>query len=92
MLTSHLLLLLHLLSGGNIVANVMIKILESSTPVPKPVGLIFAYGALDFNFSSWMSPASLRILRSEQSSSHIPGLEDGKDHLVSLFHACVPLF
>lgn len=43
--------------------------------------MILAYPALDFNFTSWMTPENLRTLRSEQSESHIPGLAEGKDHM-----------
>jgi len=43
--------------------------------------MIFAYPALDFNFTSWMSPTNLRVLRTEQSEVHIPGIMHGKDHM-----------
>ncbi len=59
----------------------MFNILESPTPIQKPVALVFAYPALDFNFTSWMTPEHLRVLRTEQSSNHIPGFEEGKDHM-----------
>jgi hypothetical protein len=45
------------------------------------VALILAYPALDFNYTSWMSPNNLRVLQTEQSETHIPGLLHGKDHL-----------
>ncbi len=59
----------------------MFNILESSTPIQRPVALVFAYPALDFNFTSWMTPEHLRVLRTEQSSNHLPGFEEGKDHM-----------
>ena len=68
-------------AGGNICATIMLRILEHSTPVPRPISIILAYPALDFNFTSWMSPANLRVLRTEQSETHMPGVIHGKDHL-----------
>jgi hypothetical protein len=71
----------------------MIKILEHNTsmattipphPIPPPLALVLNYAALDFNFTSWMSPANLRVLRSEQSSGNLPGIKElamQKDHL-----------
>lgn len=71
----------------------MIKIIEHNTstvttipphPIPPPLSLILNYAALDFNFTSWMSPANLRVLRSEQSSGNLPGLKElamQKNHL-----------
>jgi hypothetical protein len=59
----------------------MLRILEHPTRIPRPVSMILAYPALDFNFTSWMSPANLRVLRTEQSETHIPGLVQGKDHM-----------
>jgi hypothetical protein len=61
----------------------MFKILESapsSRPLPKPVSLVLNYAALDFNFTSWMAPGHLKVLRSQASQGHIPGLEEMKDH------------
>lgn len=49
--------------------------------IPRPVSMILAYPALDFNFTSWMSPANLKVLRTEQSESHLTSLKHGKDHL-----------
>ncbi|KZT71007.1 alpha/beta-hydrolase [Daedalea quercina L-15889] len=68
-------------AGAHIAANVMIKILETQSILPLPKALVFAYPALDFNFTSWMTPDNLRVLQSEQSSGHIPGLAAQKDHL-----------
>lgn len=59
----------------------MYKILENPTPLPRPIGLVFAYPALDFNFTSWMTPSNLSVLKHEQSSVHIAGLAEVKDHL-----------
>lgn len=68
-------------SGGNICATIMLRILEHPTGIPRPVSMILAYPALDFNFTSWMSPTNLRVLRTEQSEVNIPGIVHGKDHL-----------
>ncbi|OCF55305.1 hormone-sensitive lipase [Kwoniella mangroviensis CBS 10435] len=68
-------------AGGNICATIMLRILEHPTGIPKPVSMILAYPALDFNFTSWMSPTNLRVLRTEQSETQIPGLVHGKDHM-----------
>lgn len=82
-----------ILSGATLAVSVMIKILEHnatasiSLPVhiiPSPLAIVLNYAALDFNFTSWMSPANLRVLRSEQSSGNLPGLKElamQKDHL-----------
>jgi hypothetical protein len=69
----------------------MIKILQhnaalpvSTTLLPAPVALVLSYAALDFNFTSWMSPENLQVLRSEQSSGNLPGIHElasQKDHL-----------
>ena len=67
--------------GGNICATIMLRILEHPTAIPRPISMILAYPALDFNFTSWMSPANLRVLRTEQSATHIPGIVRGKDHM-----------
>lgn len=58
----------------------MIKIVETQLSVPHPLALQLNYAALDFNFTSWMSPANLRVLQSEQSSGHLPSLAEQKDH------------
>ncbi|CAE7078876.1 unnamed protein product [Rhizoctonia solani] len=70
-------------AGANICCNIMFKILEtaqSSHALPKPIALVLNYAALDFNFTSWMAPAHLKVLRSQASQGHIPGLEEMKDH------------
>ena len=46
----------------------MIKILEHPTPVPPPAAMVLNYSALDFNFTSWMTPGNMRVLRREQSN------------------------
>lgn len=56
------------------------KILESPTPILLPTAVQLNYACLDFNFTSWMTPANMRVLRSEQSSGHIAGLAEQKDH------------
>ncbi|WVR05070.1 hypothetical protein IAU60_002082 [Kwoniella sp. DSM 27419] len=68
-------------AGGNICATIMLRILEHPTGIPKPISMILAYPALDFNFTSWMSPTNLRVLRTEQSETQIPGMVHGKDHM-----------
>ncbi|KAI0930255.1 hypothetical protein AcW1_008989 [Taiwanofungus camphoratus] len=67
-------------AGAHIATGVMLKILETQFVLPHPVALVLNYACLDFNFTSWMSPANLRVLQSEQSSGHIPGLAEQKDH------------
>lgn len=59
----------------------MLRILEHPTGIPRPVSMILAYPALDFNYTSWMSPTNLRVLRTEQSEVNIQGIVHGKDHL-----------
>lgn len=68
-------------SGGNICTTIVIRILEHHTQIPRPISMILAYPALDFNYTSWMTPANLRVLRIEQSEAYIPGILQGKDHL-----------
>ena len=51
--------------GGNLAANVVLKIIESTLPsshlahhaLPKPTGLALTYPALNFSFSSWAWPS-----------------------------------
>lgn len=57
---------------------------QDATRLPQPIALVLNYAALDFNFTSWMSPANLQVLQSEQSSGNLPGLHElasQKDHL-----------
>ncbi|EGN99673.1 hypothetical protein SERLA73DRAFT_179807 [Serpula lacrymans var. lacrymans S7.3] len=78
-------------AGATIAVSVMIRILSynanlppSAQRLPNPLALVLNYAALDFNFTSWMSPANLRVLRSEQSSGNLPGLRglaQQKDHM-----------
>lgn len=35
------------------------------SPLPLPIAIVLNYAALDFNFTSWMTPANLRVLRIE---------------------------
>ncbi|KAF9231934.1 Alpha/Beta hydrolase protein [Melanogaster broomeanus] len=78
-------------AGGTLVVAVMVKIIQynAALPVgapklPAPVSLVLSYAALDFNFTSWMSPDNLRVLRSEESSGNLPGMRElasQKNHL-----------
>ncbi|KAF7321711.1 hypothetical protein MKEN_00692500 [Mycena kentingensis (nom. inval.)] len=79
-------------AGASIAANVVFRIIEhneSSTnrlspPLPQPLALVFNYPALDFNFTSWMTPENLRVLQTEESSGNLPGIKElaaQKDHL-----------
>ncbi|ODO03459.1 hormone-sensitive lipase [Cryptococcus wingfieldii CBS 7118] len=68
-------------AGGNICATIMLRIIEYPTHIPRPISLVLAYPALDFNFTSWMSPQNLSVLRTEQSETQIPGMIHGKDHM-----------
>ncbi|CDR40286.1 hypothetical protein NBRC10512_007665 [Rhodotorula toruloides] len=82
-------------AGANIATGVVLRILEnrqfassssrpsssSTTPIPPlPVALVFAYAALSFHFTSWMSSSDLRVLRSD-SHPDIASLLRQKDHL-----------
>ncbi|CAG8586775.1 245_t:CDS:2 [Acaulospora colombiana] len=67
-------------AGGNLVASVMYKILESQTPLPHPTGLVLIYPCLDFDINCWMSPSQLSVIRAESTHS-IPGVLESKDHL-----------
>lgn len=79
-------------AGATLAINIVLKVLEynhseellnGSTILPQPLALVLNYAALDFNFTSWMSAAHLRVLRSEQSSGNLPGLKElaaQKDH------------
>ncbi|KAF9520305.1 hypothetical protein BS47DRAFT_1335907 [Hydnum rufescens UP504] len=69
-------------AGASLISTVMFKIIESPNPIPRPLALVFAYPALDFNFTSWMSPSHLRVLQIEQSqsSANVQGLAEQKDH------------
>ncbi|KAK7005743.1 Alpha/Beta hydrolase protein [Favolaschia claudopus] len=78
-------------AGASVAANVVFKIIEHNmnpanrlTILPSPIALVFSYAALDFNFTSWMTPDNLRVLRTEESSGTFPGLKElaaQKDHL-----------
>jgi hypothetical protein len=82
-------------SGATLAVNVVLKILElgetqESPRLPLPLSLVLSYAALDFNFTSWMSPANLKVLQSEQSSGNLPGLNElaaQKDHLQHIVKA-----
>jgi hypothetical protein len=68
--------------GANIATAMFLHILAQPASVrpPIPVAMVFAYPAFDFNFSSWMSPDHLRVLRQE-SSANLPGILEQKDHM-----------
>ncbi|OCH95128.1 alpha/beta-hydrolase [Obba rivulosa] len=67
-------------AGAHIAVAVMLKVLETQFELPHPRALVLNYAALDFNFTSWMSHDHLRVLQSEQSSGHLQGLVEQKDH------------
>ncbi|KAI6045954.1 Alpha/Beta hydrolase protein [Pisolithus marmoratus] len=78
-------------AGATLVVGVMVKILQYNQSLQTtfrklelPAALVLSYAALDFNFTSWMSPDNLRVLRSEQSTGNLPGLRElasQKNHL-----------
>ncbi|KAG8213588.1 hypothetical protein J3R82DRAFT_10256 [Butyriboletus roseoflavus] len=78
-------------SGATLVVGVMVKILQYNATLPtgearlpSPLSLVLNYAALDFNFTSWMSPDNLRVLRTEQSTGDLPGMRElalQKNHL-----------
>ncbi|KAH0827393.1 Alpha/Beta hydrolase protein [Lanmaoa asiatica] len=78
-------------AGATLIVGVMVKILQynAALPVgeaglPAPLSLVLNYAALDFNFTSWMSPDNLRVLRTEQSTGDLPGMRElalQKNHL-----------
>ncbi|OBZ68289.1 Hormone-sensitive lipase [Grifola frondosa] len=67
-------------AGAHIAVCVMMKILETQLHLPHPRALVLNYPALDFNFTSWMTPSNLRVLQYEQSTGNIPSLAEQKDH------------
>ncbi|KAJ6587092.1 Alpha/Beta hydrolase protein [Mycena vulgaris] len=81
-------------AGASVAANVVFKVIEHNehpanraTVLPQPIALVFNYPALDFNFTSWMTPDNLRVLRTEESSGNLPGLKElaaQKDHLKNI--------
>lgn len=44
---------------------------RSSTPLPLPVAVMLSYPALDFNFTSWMTPSHLKVLREETEADEL---------------------
>ncbi|KAG0148927.1 hypothetical protein CROQUDRAFT_40711 [Cronartium quercuum f. sp. fusiforme G11] len=74
-------------AGANLSAAMMISMLEAASDspffsLPPPVGMIWMYAALDFNFTSWMSAENLRVLRDDQSVAGLPGgILEAKNHL-----------
>jgi hypothetical protein len=69
-------------AGATILVNLLNKVIETQHQhgLPVPRALVLNYPALDFNFTSWMSPAHMKVLRAEQSSANIAGLAAQKDH------------
>ncbi|KAA1474229.1 alpha/beta-hydrolase [Dentipellis sp. KUC8613] len=47
-------------------------------PLPLPVALVLNYAALDFNFTSWMSPRHLRILLEETEADEARAQAQGR--------------
>ncbi|PVV02622.1 hypothetical protein BB560_002921 [Smittium megazygosporum] len=56
-------------AGGNVTAAVMLKILESKEPLPKPIGLVFIYGLFDFDIRAWMTSPEIDMLKGVTASS-----------------------
>ncbi|GAA6014975.1 hypothetical protein JCM11491_002379 [Sporobolomyces phaffii] len=69
-------------AGANIATAMLVKLLEfrPETRPPRPVGLVYAYAALSFHFTSWMPASDLRVLRSE-SNPDVATLLKQKSHL-----------
>ncbi|KAG1179631.1 hypothetical protein G6F70_001073 [Rhizopus microsporus] len=72
-------------AGGNISCGVVTKVIEHQQ-LPKPIGLILIYPALDFELSCWMSPEQLSLIRVESQanmfrSSSFNSILQTKDHL-----------
>ncbi|KAI9456514.1 Alpha/Beta hydrolase protein [Lactarius psammicola] len=42
-----------------------------SAPLPLPVAVMLSYPALDFNFTSWMTPSHLKVLREETEADEL---------------------
>ncbi|KAJ7647126.1 Alpha/Beta hydrolase protein [Roridomyces roridus] len=78
-------------AGATMAANVVFKVIEHNenpanrlSNLPQPIALVLNYPAFDFNFTSWMTPDNLRVLRTEESSGNLPGIKElaaQKDHL-----------
>lgn len=69
-------------SGANLATAVLLKVLEmpAETRLPLPTALVYAYPALDFNYSSWMTPQSIAVLKQAESSVNLKGIAEQKDH------------
>ncbi|CAG8511705.1 9227_t:CDS:10 [Ambispora leptoticha] len=67
-------------AGGNLVASVMLKILEYPKPLAHPSGLVLIYPCLNFDLNCWMPQSHLSVIRAESTES-IPGVLESKDHL-----------
>ncbi|CAO3688045.1 unnamed protein product [Rhizopus stolonifer] len=71
-------------AGANISCGITSKAITHQ--LPKPIGLILIYPALDFEFSCWMSPDQLALIRAESRtdlfrSSSFNSILQTKDHL-----------
>ncbi|KAG1057382.1 hypothetical protein G6F46_000537 [Rhizopus delemar] len=71
-------------AGGNIVCGVTMKAITHQ--IPKPIGIILVYPALDFELSCWMPPAQLSLIRAESQTSlfrstSFSSILQSKDHL-----------
>lgn len=81
-------------AGGNIACGITMKAITQN--IPKPIGLILIYPALDFELSCWMPPAQLSLMRAESKtklfrSSSYHSILQSKDHLnMSSFISPVP--
>lgn len=69
-------------AGAMLAVNVMNQILttQAARGLQKPAALVLNYAALDFNFTSWMTPANLRVLRSAQSAGDLAAGVAARDH------------
>ncbi|KAG0235969.1 hypothetical protein BGW42_004424 [Actinomortierella wolfii] len=52
-------------AGANFVASIMIKILESPAPLPRPVGLVCIYPCFDIDYHLWVRPDQLALIEDE---------------------------
>ncbi|GAA97362.1 uncharacterized protein L969DRAFT_87298 [Mixia osmundae IAM 14324] len=70
-------------AGANLATVMVIKLLEEekSKRLPLPLSLIYAYPALDFNYTSWMPPMNLKALQHDLSTANLSGILHQKDHL-----------
>ncbi|KAH8925054.1 alpha/beta-hydrolase [Atractiella rhizophila] len=69
-------------AGANISTAMTYRLLEleAAHRLPLPVGLVYAYPALDFDFHAWMTSRDLATLRAE-GPTHMGSLLSTKDHM-----------